>query len=270
MLAAACAARAQANVVELCPAEFAGSPQVVDASDLGVQLESDGPRSVSGSLLMLTATGWYQADFTSIALAQTSVKGNDGGVIYTRNPYRSVPVYVGIPNAASVLAVFIAQAQAVDDPAFGWDKRGMVACDPPSDPRPGRRPNLRGEPVVTLPPPVASSLRIAAQPIAAPPILRVDCDKPFAPPTMTSHPDLEVDPNDIGVRGRFVVYVRVALSEHGDVIDAWPYVSSGYKVFDDGVVAFARRATYSPARSFCMPVRGFYLYRMQMGDYYRR
>ena len=259
-------ARARAGVVEYCPVELAGPPQVVAANELGMQFESDGPRAVSGSLLVLGPGGWYQADFTNVSLVQSTVSGHERGVDYTRHPYRSATVYVQVPNAGGVIALFIAQAQATGDPSFGWDQRGMVACDAPSDPGVGLRRNTYGEPAVVFALPQISSTVLRGQPVAAPSGFSLDCKTPFAYVKQTSSANSELNPNDLGVRGRFAVYIRVAVNDQGKVDGAWPWLSSGYPQYDQAMVLQAERSTYSPARSFCAPVRAYYDIRITMND----
>jgi hypothetical protein len=258
--------RARADAIEYCPVELSAPPQVESPDQLAVQFESDGPRTVSGSMLVLGAGGWYQGDFSAVPLAQTEVHGNDGGILYTRHPYRSSTLYVTLPNADGVLAAFIVQAQATDDPSYGWDQRGMVACDPPYNPKPGLGMMLRGEPIVALGQPQPTSIVMRAQKIPAPSGLSLDCPHPFAAPRKTSQADVELNPNDLGVRGRFVAYIRVAVNEHGGVDGAWPIVSSGYPEFDRALVLQERRSTFEPARSFCVAVRSFHTVRISMND----
>jgi len=240
--------RADADAVEYCPAALAGDPQIVNGTDLQVQLESDGPRNVSGSLWIVTNSGWYQADFTAVPLAQNYVKTVESGISYTGPRYQSTTIEIAIPDPAGARAVFIVQAQATDDPSFGWDARGMVACDPPSDPG-----------VVRASKPAApSSITVKAQRIAAPSGFSTDCATPFEGVQQTSRPNLEFNPNDLGVRGNFATAVRVAVDERGNLAGAWTTVSSGYKAYDQAVVDLARRSTYAAARAFCAPVRGYY------------
>lgn len=262
----AATARARADAVEYCPVGLSAPVQVVSPDRLGFQFESDGPRTVSGSMLVLGIGGWYQADFTSVPLAETDVQGDDGGILYTRHPYRSHTLYIAVPNAGGVLAAFIVQAQATGDPSYGWDQRGMVACDPPWDPKPRLASNLRGEAIVALSPPQLSSPVLTAQRIDPPSGMSLNCAHPFEPVKKTSQANAEFDAADLGVRGRFVVYVRVAVNDHGGVDGAWPIVSSGYPEYDRALVLQERRSTFEPARSFCAPVRGYYTTRISMND----
>lgn len=123
----AAGARARADVFEYCPVELTGPAQVVASNELALEFQSDGPRTASGSLFVLGTVGWQQADFTAVTLAQADVTVDQRGVQFTRHPYRSQPLYITVPNASGVLAVFIVQAQATGDPNYGWDQRGMVA-----------------------------------------------------------------------------------------------------------------------------------------------
>jgi hypothetical protein len=267
VLGLACGAGARADIIEYCPVEFASPPQAVSATELGMQFESDGPRTVSGSLLLLTSGGWYQADFTNVpVITQKTVNGSDRGITYTRHPYRSETFYAQVPNAGAVIAAFIAQAQATGDPSYGWDQRGMVACDPPPNPRVGVGKTTFGEEVVALPAPQISSVVVHAQAVAAPSGFSIDCKTPFANVQQTSRANSELDTNDLGVRGRFAVYIRVAVNDQGKVDGAWPWVSSGYPEYDRAMVQEAERSTYVPARSFCAPVRAYYDIRITMND----
>jgi hypothetical protein len=262
----ACVAFARADVVEYCPVELASPVQAVSPDELGLQFESDGPRTVSGSLFMLTAGGWYQADFTNVALAQTQVTGDDQGIKFTRNPFRSAPVYISLPGAGVVLYAFIAQAQATGDPTFGWDQRGMVACDPPPTPQVRVAASMRGEAPDELPSPQLSSVILQAQHIAEPAGFTTDCATPFATIKKTSQANSELNVNDLGVRGKFAVYIRVAVNAEGKVDGAWPWISSGYPEYDRAMVQQAERSTYTPARSFCASVRAYHLSRITMND----
>jgi hypothetical protein len=263
--ALAAGSRARADAIEYCPLELSAPPQVVSPDQLAVQFESDGPRIVSGSMLVFGAGGWYQADFSAVSLTQTVVHGNDGGILYTRRPYRSSSLYITVPNAGGVLAAFIVQAQATNDPSYGWDQRGMVACDPPYNPEPGPGVSLRGEPIV-LEQPQPASLVLKAQHVDAPAGLSLNCAHPFAPPHKTSQANSELETHDLGVRGKFVAYIRVAVNDHGGVDGAWPVVSSGYPEYDQALVLQERRSTFEPARSFCTAVRSYFTTRISMND----
>ena len=264
--ASLCTARALADAIEYCPAGLAAPAQVVAPSVIGLQLESDGPRSVSGSLFVESNVGWYQADFSNVALAQTEVHGGIRGATYTRRTFRSSTLYVQLPTSAHVFAVFIAQAQATGDPDYGWDARGMVGCDSPPAPAPRVASSLVGEPAVTLSLPQASSLVLQAQPIAPPAGFTRDCSAPFAGVVQKSRPNLSFDTSSIGVVGVFGVYVRVAVSDSGGVDGAWVIASSGYPQLDNAVLALARRSTYAPAQSYCAPVRGYYDFFFRIDD----
>ena len=261
----AAGARARADVFEYCPVELAGPTQVVAPNELGLEFQSDGPRTVSGSLFVLGTDGWYQADFTSVPLAQADVTVSEPGVQYTRHPYRSQPVYVTVPDAFGALAAFVVQAQATGDPNYGWDARGMVACDPPPDPRPVATAMATrfasGEPALSPVQPASTVLH--AQSIAAPSGFSLQCADPFAAVQQTSKANAEFDAGSLGVRGDFVAFIRVAVNEHGKVDSAWPWVSSGYPEYDKAMVLQAERSYYTAARSFCTPVRGYYTIRIR-------
>ena len=262
----AAGARARAETVEYCPAQLASPAQVVAPRLIALQLESDGPRSVSGSLFVESAAGWYQADFSDVALAQTSVSGGLKGATYTRHPFRSSMLYVQLPAASAILGVFIVQAQATGDPAYGWNARGMVACDSPPNPAPALAAPFFGEPVVMYALPKPASLVLQAQPIPRPLGYARTCPKPFADADIRSSATMSFDPASIGVLGKFGMYVRVAVSDSGRVDGAWPIASSGYPQLDKAAVELAVRSTYRPAISYCAPVRSYYNFLIFVND----
>lgn len=232
--------------IEYCPAHIA-TLQTIDPSHVAVVLEAEGPRTVSGALRLSTQASWLETGFRAIPLRQTLVQETWEHLNLVRTAFRSDRIVVDLGGSQQIERGWIVQAAAEDDPTFGWDAKGMVACDAP-----GLMTPASGDPINASAPIDAPALR--ALPVKV--LAGVACESPFSAVTLRAA--ARGDGVAGNAKGTFVSVARVAVNADGRPDFAWIVASTGNKAFDLQVARMALRSTYLPARAFCQPVRGYF------------
>jgi TonB family protein len=185
---------------------------------------------------------------------------------------------VRFPKELSVKHAWVDTASAQDDPIFGWDKRGVVQCDP--TPRrmrliaasrtkaagaDGGASQPYGSALFPLDPkdvdaldsaPKSTSMLLLAKPINPPSF--ATCSQAFDYAFVRDQVTPEFPTIARGASG--VSAVEIAIDADGSLVDAWIWGPSGLQAFDDAAVAAARQSTYRGARAYCTPARGDYLF----------
>jgi len=174
----------------------------------------------------------------------------------TRVDFYSQPLAIHFAAPVTIQRIWMAEAKATGDGAFGWEARGRVPCDPdevasPGDHRPARYHSRLAKPESPV------TLALAA-PVPEETPLGLDCPHPFVGAKIRRVQE-PVMPYGVAYQDN-VATVELAIDARGHAVDAWPYVPSPYRTVNDATVAAALESTYEPAIAFCRPVPGLYLF----------
>jgi TonB family protein len=266
VLAALCGGRTLA-VTEACPAQ-AGEFHPIGAKDVATtfafELFAQSARTVAGTLMVGTSSGWYEVGVPAIALTERKHTYDGKFGPQSRVSYESPPIYVRFPQRVEVIIAFVSQAQTHGETAFGWDAKGDASCTPQAGVDTNEPPQFGVDgfhetaPRVDLDAaPTASS--IIASFAKAPAPGSTDCAAPFADadvmtPVAPDYPDSEQR------RSPVLVVVQVVVNAAASPIDAWIYLSSGSAAFDAAALSAAEASHYHAGTMFCRPIGGFLLY----------
>lgn len=268
LLALVCVrAPAHANS-ELCPASVESIQRVGGPSSniFSLSLSAQGPRSVSGTIIIRSGDAWYRASVPSTALTKNDLQWTDEFLSFTQSDYSSAPIYVRVPAAAETAFAYVERVTSSGDAEFGWDAKGRVDC-PVSG---GFGVPAKYKPPVTLTNPRSDLLQVPsasvavidAVPIAAPGSLA--CATPFAAATVSQAvpPVFPYGERFPGFRGAMTI-VTVVVGADGSLIDAFVFVPSGHHDIDAAALEAARESTYQAGTAFCAPAPGLYNFRAQ-------
>lgn len=247
---------------EICPATLDAAPQRVAAGVYEYRLSAMSDRSVTGIIRLQTPSGWYNAVFTGVKLHQKPAQTiNDDQVqLSMLNALVSDPQYVKLPSDVPVSYAYVSQAQASGETVFGWDKAGVMPCEP----IPQTQLNPAADPAAA-----PASSTVIAQAHAIDTQFTTTCEKPFAQLKPSSSPQLQLPAmfqNMYTQPPGGTTIVAVAADNKGGIIDAWVWQPSGTPALDQAAVSEARRSTYAPARAFCRSVSDYYLFRVNWGN----
>jgi len=256
VLAMVSQARAQA-LVEFCPATVGlAGKQTAPAQDFVVSLNALGARTVSGSIAVQTENGWFRVVVPEVPITGHQVILTSRLETATRVDFYSQPLSIHFATPVTIQRIWMADAKATGDGAFGWEARGSVSCDPdelssPTDHRPARYHYALAKPETPITLPLAAPV-----PLESP--LGLDCEHPFvgARARRVEEPAM---PYGVAFEDNTAT-IELAIDARGRAIDAWPWVPSPYKAVNDATVAAALASTYAPAIAFCRPVPGLYLF----------
>lgn len=248
---------------EICPAIVDSAPQRVAAGVYEYRLSAMSDRHVSGIIRLQTAKGWYNAVFSDVKLHEKpSQTINDNQVqLLMLNGFVSDPQYVQLPSDDPVSYAYVSQAHTSGETVFGWDKAGVMPCEPIPQAK------ATAAPATAAPPPSPGASIVQARTIDAP--FTTTCDEPFAPLKPSVTPQLQLPyafQNTYTTPPGGTTIVAVAADGKGSIIDAWVWQPSGTPMLDAAAVSEARRSTYSPARAFCRTVSDYYLFRVFWGN----
>jgi TonB family protein len=262
------AARADA-AIEYCPARAqvravgAGISQqgvLIPESTYSVVLSAQSARTVSGTLAMHTADGWYSAAFSNVRLSPYTEEWQDSFTAFSRSAFLSNVLYVRFAEPVVLISSFVHDAQNFVCPEQREDT--MLSLDTTrSYSTKTNMGDMRWSnplPADTAPPPPGTPT-LSPTPTGAPG--PTDCATPFADGAV-ARPAIPRFPSPAyGFSGETVVQVAIAAS--GRLDDAWVWAPSGSKMFDAAAVNAAKLADYLPARSFCEDVPSLYLFRVE-------
>jgi len=262
MLAAHGTARA---LSEFCPAHSGGFNRIGDAASslYSFTVDAEGPRTVSGTIVVQTDAGWFSVPFASAAIAGRAEKWRNTNVEYAREAYSSAPMYVQFPTSQHIIASFVSHTSSSGDLIFGWDAQGDVQCSAPAGFGIIRDATKQKETTELLnprtdlsaSPPPGATIQTAA--VASPPG-STDCKTPFADAIVTR----PVPPQyPLGYNVGTVVLVEVLVDASGALADAWVFSPSGYRSFDLAALESARQSKYQSGTAFCKAAPGNYMFR---------
>jgi len=266
-LGAACGARALA-LTEYCPASAGvftalggGHADTLYSYDL----LAEGARSVQGTVLVDTSSGWFKVEFPSTALTEWKFHYQGEYVTFSRSAYESAPLYVRFPTPVTIISFFVSDARSDGDQNFGWDEKGDVACSPPAGLE-----TVQKFPPMPLPKVLNPRTDLAAPPapdasiaIASPTTVpgSESCSQPFTAATVTKAAALSYPAEEQFRSVSAIAVVKVAVNGNGTLDDAWIYYPSGSRWFDQAAIDSARSSKYKGGTAFCEPANGLYLFR---------
>jgi len=249
---------------EFCPASSGGFYRIGDASSslYSFVVDAEGPRTVSGTIVVKTDTGWFNVPFAQATMIERDEQWRDEFVSYSRRSFGSAPLYVRFPQPEHIIDSFVLEATASGDPYFGWDSKGDVQCSAPAGfgivntlPRAEAAHLLNPRTDVHDPPPANAIVPTAS--ISSIPG-STDCQTPFAQAAVTK----PVSPNyPLGYNITTEVLVEVLVDASGALADSWVFKPSGYTYFDQAALESARKSTYQAGTAFCKPAPGKYIFR---------
>ncbi|HVA32502.1 MAG TPA: hypothetical protein VNG31_00050 [Candidatus Baltobacteraceae bacterium] len=255
---AACGAPARA-AVEFCPAKLDNMTPIGGVLGTAVpsyvyELTALAPRTVDASLVADTDKGWFAWHVSNAQLQEAKrVQANRfGGSPYTIAA--SAPLDVTFPEALAVRHAWVVSA---DVPG-----KSPASCDVPAFPSA----NMADPPpnaTVSTPSPLPSPVSAAATATTTtPPFSFASCEHPFAQAKVTTVTQPQF-PDELrgALGGRVSAALYIALDPKGNVIDTWPFSTSGFPLLDQAALRAARSSTYSGAISYCRPVNSLYLFR---------
>lgn len=246
-------------MIEFCPAalhvQAVGAQSADDATPAavyGFNLTALAPRSVSATVAFDTSAGWFTIDVPQTALTEKDRHYTMRGVRFMRRDYVSPVMYVRFPQSVTLNHSWVYHS-------------GDFTCPPP--PAPGKGQNVHGHSGMQMD--AADKDRLSDAPGAAsvvlpakssPPLETAVCTEPFREATVTSPvvPDYPDYARTLGQYGTSIV--QIAINADGSVAGTTVFGSSGYDLLDKAVLRAAQTSTYEPARSYCRPVPGTYLF----------
>ncbi len=276
---ALCAGRAQA-VAEFCPATLLGFHAITDpgtgnaSRTYGYKIGALGKRTVNGLIAIETDKGWFTAPFAKLSFYSETRSFAPGRLSFDLTMFTAPTQFVTFPQNVIVRSMWVTQASATGDGAFGWQARGSTPCDPPVSVVPTgfegvwSEPDSIEHPPTTFVSPFAKpSVAAVATPVDAP--VGLGCEHPFVGASIVA-PAKGVWPDTIGPAYKgdaSLLYYAVALDARGRVTDVSPW--GGVPEDDRDVadvlayaeVAAARKTTYAPAIALCRPVPSIYFFR---------
>ncbi|HVR46675.1 MAG TPA: energy transducer TonB [Candidatus Binatia bacterium] len=252
---------------EFCPANVthleSTSPDR-EATTYHYQLQALAPRVVDGTFIADTDAGWFTWVQQAVQLTRTTYMSASWSLKYWFHVAESPELTVVFPQAVAIRHFWVATARSQGDRFFDWDSRGVVTCEPPDfakskhpeNVKVTRSPQAGDETPAPAPPPANAVVGVAPFP---PP----SCVQPFISATVTDavQPDFPAILVDQGLSGVAISIIAIALDEHGKLVDAWVWASSGCPPMDDAALKAARRSKYTGATSYCLPVSATYLFR---------
>lgn len=272
-------------LAEFCPAHLtiqAVSPDPAatrgPASLFGFELNALGARTVSATLAFDTNAGWFKVSTPPVTLTERDRHYSEMFGHATVPDWVSSVMYVHFPKEVKIAHAWVYSASARNDGDFGWGKQGPIACSPPA-PGMERIGALKTISIVTsrqpggtlsaqqpiqdpmdLDPlnvaPAATAVQLTAKTSA--PLEHSNCAQPF----LDASARTIVSPGfPAALRTRLasgLVGVQMALNADGSVADKWPFISSGYKQFDDAALEAVTESSFSGAIAYCRPVPAVY------------
>ena len=220
-----------------------------------VTLQADAPKTVSGSLQVLSNDQPFSVSFSDISFTPATLTVTNGATVArSQTIYNSAPIYFALPAVLPVDAVWVFDLAVNGKPAicgtlplyFHGPK--YTAGDPFSYAVSGT-----GETDIRSHVPGA-----APAAIAEPKLDRSDCPQLVTEGLLVSGFS-PTYPSGLQPR-RGEVYVKIAVDAAGKVADAAVY-SSKVLEFDRAAFYAAVHSQYEPRRFLCTPVPGFYLFR---------
>lgn len=247
-------------LAEFCPASVRIQPvasadtwQIGDSSAAlyGFELSALGSRTASGVIAFDTDSGWYTADVPFVG----------------QRDFVSPRMYVRFPSAVTVMNAWMYHAQAVDDGKFGWQAKGEIQCAPPPRARKQHEPVVSEDDPARMYPkdgdhlsaaPTDREIIVDAKP--SPAIFHANCTDPNddASVAVAVAPDWSLGYSPPKASSA----VWVAVNADGTLVDAWISQPSGVREVDEAALKAAMKSTYEPARAYCRPVPGVYLFRV--------
>jgi len=264
-----CPARAQ---LELAGVTAPAGGLVPSSSTYSLVLSALSARTVSGTVVMRTDSGWYTLPFNDVGLTAYPQKWKDSFNTFTAPSFLSPVMYLKFPQPVVMRAWFVSDASTSGETVFGWDAKGKVTCAGGRDisiiavgsgaysANPTRG-DLHWEnpvPASTAAPP-ADAVLLTPSLTSAPGSL--DCALPFADATVTKPIAPRFPLASRGESGE--TFVQVAIGADGKVQDAWVWGPSGDGLLDAAALEAAQDSKYAPARAFCQNVPGIYIFRTE-------
>jgi TonB family protein len=274
----ACASRADA-ITEFCPARLdqmqpASGPRDSAAAAYSYELRAKTPRHLEdASIIADTDHGWYRWAVSGVEMApfqQTLLENRAGSILWPAA--RSPRLSVAFPEPLVVRHAWVTSARATDEAVLGWGDIGEFSCQVPIFENRGKdveiaRAQSRAVAATSAPSPspgapqaAAAGAEAVAIPATVPFDSVADCPVPFKEAAVATAvaPDYPDSARESGYSG--TVYVDVALTGRGQIIDTSIYVGSGSPQFDAAALRAARRSEYTGGTSYCQHVRGEYVF----------
>lgn len=258
---------------ESCPARVNG--WVVHANGVAAfNLAADHVRAVSATIEIQTDTGWdrFNVPTTDLRFGVQHWYSNEGS--WTLAQIQSVPFYVRLPRGSTkVESSWIASAQGLT-PADPWYSAGVIACAPYVPEMGGFFPNVQStspetgdpdhqadsdNPLIATPP--ASAKILQAQPVAAP---EYSCAHPFSQ-ARAVHLGRPQFPRGYVVSQDVTSEIQVDVLPSGSIGTVRVFKPTGSDAFDQAALDAVNASSFAPARAFCKPANGMYLFLVTFG-----
>jgi TonB family protein len=258
-------------ISELCPVEFAIHPtgtNIEPAALFGIQLNAQGPRSVTSTIAFDTSAGWFVASLPTITLLEKDRHYDSPTVSFIQRTWISPLMYVRFPAPIGLKHTWVYEARTSGDD-FGWNKMGLVNCQPRPVTTVGARPPRPGIIIEKLDPKDADHLdlppgsgSIIVTATKSPPLKNAECAQPFADASVTrpwapDYPALARRPA-VDVTST----IKVMLNADGSLADAWVLYPTAFAPFDEAARLAAMRTKYRGAIAYCEPVPSEYVFRV--------
>jgi TonB family protein len=243
--------------IELCPV-YDGYMGQVSPSVYSFDLTAQSARTVHGNLAIETDRGWFRLPFGPFALTSaTRHFANLMGTSFTDTNFRSPIMYVNFEHPVTILNWWVERGAA---DLADWTSAGLFTCYPNVRSDPNSKYNWR---IAASESNLYTQLPAGTRPmtaIAAPPIEKTDCAKPFADATI----DKQVSPTYpfSGAMPVSTSQIKVTIMPDGRIVDAKVFKSSGIEAFDIAAMDAAARSTYHPKIAYCRPTIGVYLFKV--------
>lgn len=261
LVGSAASARASSGEIELCPASVSAlhplgtSAGSKTASTFAFDFDALSAETIRGTIAVETVGGWFEITFGPVPITARAERYGDAFTAFSGTNYFSDALYARFSMPVEIRRAFVLRA-TTDDTVFPWPNKGETTCDYMSD-----GPTHGGDDGW----PKRSDLYALApvSPLVATPstaFADLPCKVPFVPAKVSNavnpeYPRVAMEQQESGT-----VLQMIELDEHGSVIGSWIRTPPSFS-FDSPSARAARLSTYSPAISFCRPVRSIAQFR---------